>query len=188
MRTTCITLVLLALAIPAKGGESALTTTFQPLAGLGAGRIHVTPVTCHDVHPGPGSAIRLISASNVPPTDAPNIANADLNLASLCGVTFIPGDLGAPRATPSLTMDCTKYVAPPKQFAYPREEIIRACLECLRRNLSGSLLKVPVRLRASEANTAWMSRLVDEFNRHDRRNPFPHGGANLGLEAPGDSE
>jgi hypothetical protein len=69
-------------------GESALTTTYQPLDGLGSGVVTVVQVTCHhwNAMSSVGSAIDLIDVRNVPPTDNPTQATQDLNLASRCGL------------------------------------------------------------------------------------------------------
>lgn len=163
-----------ALAAVVHASESSLTATYQPLDGLGAGRIFITRVVCHDHAPGNGSAIGLISAANVPPTNAPGTATENLNLASVCGVRFDPGDLGNRKAPRKLVMDCSKLVEPPKRFSgYPREHIIRTCLECLRRCLPEELLDTPVTLLASNANRKWLEPIIREFNAHDRGQPFP---------------
>ena len=47
-------------------GESTLTTTYQPLAGLE--QVTIVPVTCHHWHAtSAGSAVDLIHVKNVPP-------------------------------------------------------------------------------------------------------------------------
>jgi hypothetical protein len=67
----------------ALAGESALTTTYQPLNGLRAGTIAIVEVTCHHWHASSASsAVDLIAVRNVPPTDVPKMATDDLNLAS----------------------------------------------------------------------------------------------------------
>src|SRR5688572_21764019 len=78
------------------GGESSLTTTYQPLDALGSGSIRISQVTCHDwySHSGQPTAIDLISARNVPPTNNPQKATDDLNLASVCGIRFSCGAIG----------------------------------------------------------------------------------------------
>src|SRR5688572_28365602 len=93
---------LLILTSVAFAGESALTVTYQPLDGLGAGTIHVTQVTCHDwySHSGRPTQIDLISAPNVPPTNNPKEARENLNLASACGLWFGAGDIGDAKAVP----------------------------------------------------------------------------------------
>ena len=178
-------IALIALTLPTQAGESSLTITYQPLDGLGAGRIFVHSVTCHDWYSSSGqaTAIGLISAPNIPPANNKN-ATEDLNLASVCGVNFFTSDLGDPKAAPGITMDCTQFVVP-KRFGYPRQEIVRACLECLRRCLPDTLLKTPVTLKATKIDMIWMKLILEEFNEHDRSKPFQiAGGEESILERP----
>lgn len=153
----------------AGAGESSLTATFQPLDGLGSGRIVIAAVTCHDwhAHSGPVTAVALISAVNVPPTNNRKEATRDLNLASVCGVRFSTSDLGAFEAPLELTMDVTRF-AVPERFGHPKEEVIRACLECLLRCLPEKLMRTPLTVKAAEENQAWVGDIVREFNAHDR--------------------
>ncbi len=154
-------------------GESSLTVTFQPLDGLGAGDVVVSQVTCHDwsAHSGMATAIDLISAKNVPPSNNPKEATQDLNLASRCGVGFGASDLGDPKAKAELIMDVTEFDVT-KGGGYEREEIIRASLECLRRCLPEKLVNVDVTLRCVESERGWLEKIVAEFNAHDRTKVF----------------
>lgn len=157
----------------AMAGESTLTTTYQPLAGLGSGGITIVPVTCHHWYShSASSAVDLIAVKNVPPTDNPSQATDDLNLASVCGIRFSTSDLGAIGVPLEITLDLSKFMIP-KRYAYPREEIVRSSLECLRRCLPKKLFKTPVTLKASNPDKKWMSMIVDEFNSHDRSKVFP---------------
>lgn len=152
------------------GGESSLTTTYQPLDVLGSGEITITPVSCHDwySHSGQPTSIGLISAPNVPPTNNPKEATQNLNLASLCGISFSCGDI---ETSSELTLDATAF-AVAKESGYPRENIVRASLECLRRCLPDNLMDAPLILKANEADQAWLSEIIREFNTHDRRKVF----------------
>ncbi|MFM2199098.1 MAG: hypothetical protein RLZZ505_2530 [Verrucomicrobiota bacterium] len=165
--------VLIAMTLAVLGGESSLTITYQPLDGLGSGEITIAQVTCHDWYSqsGTATAIGLISAPNVPPTNNPEMATENLNLASACGVQFYASDIGDPKAALELTMDVTKFVIP-KRFGHPRENIIRSCLECLRLCLPEKLRDTPVSLKAAEADRQWLSEIVREFNAHDRRKVY----------------
>ena len=171
--TSITILLLLAMSQAVFAGESSLTITYQPLDGLGSGEITISQVTCHDwnSHSGMATAIGLISAPNVPPTNNPTKATQNLNLASVCGVSFISSDIGDPSAALELTLDATKFVIP-EQFGHPRENIIRSCLECLRRCLPEKLRKTPVKLDAADSDKEWMGKIVREFNKHDRRKVF----------------
>ena len=165
--------VLIAMTRAVFGGESSLTTTYQPLDGLGSGAITISQVTCHDwfSHSGTATAIGLISARNVPPTNNPKMATEDLNLASVCGVHFYASDVGDPKAALELGMSVRNFVIP-KRFGHPRENIIRSCLECLRLCLPEKLRHTPVTLDAADADKPWLSEIVREFNAHDRRKVF----------------
>jgi hypothetical protein len=154
-------------------GESGLTVTYQPLNGLGAGGIKIAEVTCCDWHAMSGMAtqIGLISARNVPPTNNPEKCTADLNLASACGLRFESSDIGDPRAALSLTLDATKFGVP-THVGQPREDIIRASLECLRRCLPEKLQKTPVTLKCQDSDREWLLKIVSDFNSHDRSKVF----------------
>ena len=171
------------------GGESSLTSTYQPLDGLGSGEITISQVTCHDwySHSGQATSISLISVPNVPPTNNPKEATENLNLASVCGVRFGSSDIGDPKVALELTIDVTKFVIP-KRFGHPRENIIRACLECLRRCLPNNLRHTPLTLRASDEDLPWVSEIVREFNAHDRTKAFYKTPHLCVLDAGGASE
>lgn len=163
--------LLFAMKIAALGGESSLTVTYQPLDGLGSGEITISQVTCHDWYSHSGSAVGLISAPNIPPTNNPKDATENLNLASVCGVRFVASDLGDPEAALELTLDATGF-AIPKRFDHPRENIIRSCLECLRLCLPEKLRQTAVTLKAGDSDKPWLLEIVREFNAHDRKKVF----------------
>ena len=157
---------------PMFASESMLTTTYQPLDGLGSGTIKIVPVTCHDWYAmGGNTSTGLISARNVPPTNNPEKAKEDLNLASVCEVHFQTSDIGNPKAALELTFDATRFVVPGR-IGHPREHIVRACFECLRRCLPEELLKTSVTLKCSDADKEWLTKIVTEFNAHDRTKVF----------------
>lgn len=163
-------IMLLVTVLPLFGGESTLTTTYQPLDGLASGTITIAQVTCHDWYAfsGQPTAIGLISAPNIPPTNNPKLAKENLNLASVCGIHFICSDIDT---SGGLTLDASDFVVP-KRFAYPRDQIIRACLECLRRCIPAKLRGTPVTVVASDENKTWIGKIVNEFNVHDRNDVF----------------
>lgn len=159
----------------ALGGESALTTTYQPLDGLGKAEIVISPVVCHHWYANSASsAVDLIGVRNVPPTDNLTQATEDLNLASVCGVKFSTCDLGVQRITPMITMDASKFLVP-ERFSHPKEEVVRACLECLRLCLPEVLRTTPVTLKCKEEDKEWMQKIISEFNAHPRSRPFYAG-------------
>lgn len=154
------------------GGQSALTTTYQPLDGLAKAGILIAPVVCHHWYANSASSsVDLIAVRNVPPTDNPTQATEDLNLASVCGVKFSTCDLGVQTITPMITMDATEFQVP-KRFSHPKEEIVRASLECLRLCLPEVLRKTPVTLKCNEENKEWMQKIVAEFNAQPRTKVF----------------
>ncbi len=160
------------IASAAIAGESALTTTYQPLAGLGSGVVKVVQVTCHHWYANSaGSAIDLIHVRNVPPTDNPQQATADLNLASISGIRFSTNDLGAIGSEPFIVLDATKF-AHHKSGKYPKEDIVRASLECLRRCLPPQLMTTAVTLKCVDADKVWLSKIVNDFNSAARDQPF----------------
>jgi hypothetical protein len=173
MKHTLSISVLIATTLASLAGESSLTFTYQPLDGLGSGGISIAQVTCRDwySHSGQATAIGLISAPNVPPTNHPKGATENLNLASVCGVRFYSSDIGDPQTALELTLDATKFMIP-RRFDLPRENIIRSCLECLRLCLPEKLGDTPVTLKAPDSDKPWLSVIVREFNAHDRRKVF----------------
>lgn len=155
------------------GGESALTVTYQPLDGLGSVRVVISQVTCHDwySHSGAATAIGLISAPNVPPTNNPEKATEDVNLASICKVHFEASDIGNPSAPLGLTMDLTKFSIP-ENIGQTAEEIIRSSLECLRRCLPAKLRNTALTFKSKDSDRAWVDVIVREFNVHKRHKVF----------------
>jgi hypothetical protein len=163
--------ILMAASI-AFAGESALTTTYQPLDGLGTGVVTVVQVTCHHWYANSvGSAIDLIDARNVPPTDNPSEATEDLNLASRCNLRFSTNDLGAKGVVPMIVLDATKLDVS-KSGGYPKEDIIRASLECLRRCLPEKLKTTKITLKSRDADKEWLPKIVSEFDSAPRDRPF----------------
>lgn len=152
-------------------GEPGLTTTFQPLDGLGSGEIKIVAVTCHHWFSNSAtSAVNLIAVANVPPTDNPADAKDDLNLASVFGLKFTTSDLGDPDAALELKMDVSKFVAP--ENSYPQEDVVRASLECVRRAAPEKLAKTPVTLIGAKPDHKWIEEIVREFNAHNRKKAF----------------
>ncbi len=147
-----------------------LTATVQPLDGLGSGTIKIVEVTCHDWYgmSGQPTSIGLISSPNVPPTNNPKEAKEDLNLASACGFRFSCGDIDT---TLELTLDATAFSVP-QRFGHSREHILRASLECLRRCLPEKLRQIAVTLKVADANRDWITKIIVEFNAHDRTKVF----------------
>ena len=173
MRSLLFLTALLASSLCVQAGESVLTTTYQPLDGLGGGGIRIVPVACHDWYRSSGmqTQISLISAKNVPPTNNAKEATQDLNLASVYGVRFF----GDPANVNGKGRDLFVYapgLGTPKAGGHPPEKIFRASLECLRLALPPELRGEPLALKAPEEHAAWTAEIVKEFNAHDRTKVF----------------
>jgi hypothetical protein len=173
MNKFAIFLPILIAARAALASESSLSTTYQPLDGLGSGVITVVQVTCHhwNAMSSVGSVIDLIDVRNVPPTDNPTQATQDLNLASRCGLKLSTSDLGAEGAVPMILMDATKF-DDSKAGGYSREDIVRASLECLRRCLPEKLKTTKITLSCRDADRDWLSKIASEFDSAPRDKPF----------------
>lgn len=165
--TTC-----LLIASVAHAGESALTTTYQPLAGLGAGDVKVVQVTCHHWYAhGSSSPVDLIHLRNVPPTDNPQEATEDLNLSSRCGLKFSINDFRTAGSVPIVLLDATLFDAT-KSGGYDKEAVIRASLECLRRCLPVKWATTKVSLRCKDADKEWLVSIVSQFNKAPKDKVF----------------
>jgi hypothetical protein len=154
--------------MPVFAGESGLIRTFQPLDGTGTGWISIEQVTCYvsNFHSHQVSPIEYIATKNVPPTNSEN-PSGDLNLASTSHIYFDCQD--SEGKEPKLTMVADHFVA---HRGFPREEILRASLECLRRLLPIKLLKTELTFTSSPENREWMNKIVSEFNHFDKSKPF----------------
>lgn len=176
MKNFLVTVVILVRASFTHAGESALTTTYQPLAGLGAGEVIVVEVTCHHWYANSASsAVDLIHVRNIPPTDNPKEATEDLNLASRCGLKFSTNDLGAGGSVPLILLDASQFDES-KSGGYDKEAIVRAALECLRRVLPAKLAVTKVTLKCKSADTHWLSGIIAQFNAASRDKPFYEAG------------
>lgn len=153
------------LAAGASATTSALVRTYQP---FGWGNITIEPVTCYawNAQSYLGDALRYISAKNIPPNFA-KVSSGDLNLASTSHL-FFDNDNG-PDHSLKLFMKADEFVI---TEGYSREDIVKACLECVRRVLPATYLKTPLTFSASPENKEWMGKIVDEFNLHDRSKVF----------------
>jgi len=162
---------LVSLAATASASESGLTRTWQPIDGLGDGGIAIESVTCFEWNAMSGMPTRiyLIAAPNNPPTFSPE-HNQDINLASICHLSFAGGDPYT-KENETVVLEATKFVVPP-QVGGPKEDIIKASLECLRRALPDTLAKAPISFKAADKDREWIGKIVAEFNAHDRTKPF----------------
>jgi hypothetical protein len=155
-------------ALPSFAGESGLIRTFQPLDATGAGWISIEQVTCYvsNFDAREVSAIEYISTKNLPPTRSEK-GSGDLNLASTSNIYF---DWEAAEGkAPKLFMGADRFVA---TRSFPREEILKASLECLRRVLPDKLVKTELTFSSSPENHEWIGKIVSEFNHCDKSKEF----------------
>ena len=59
-----------------------------------------------------------------------------------------------------------------KSGGYPKEDIIRASLECLRRCLPEKLQNTKITLKSKETEKEWISKIVAEFDSAPRDKDF----------------
>ena len=150
-----------------------MVTTYQPLVENSKSSIWIVPVTCLHWHANSASSgVDLIGVRNVPPTDQPEQAKEDLNLASRCGLKFSTSDLGLDQAPLQLILGATEFDVPERFSFFNREDIVRACLECLRLCTPLPLTKTPVTLKCRDADKEWLTKIVIEFNSCDRSKAF----------------
>jgi hypothetical protein len=161
-------LLSLGMAGTALATEAALVRTYQPFAWDG---IAIEKVTCYawTAQSRVGDALRFISAPNVPPNFSKQ-PEEDMNLASISHLHF--DNERGPGMPLTLFMKADEFSAPKD---YSREEVVKACLECVRRVLPPEMLKTPLTFSASAENRGWMGKIVDEFNAHDRSTVFYAG-------------
>lgn len=157
---------------PLFAGESALTKTYQPLDGLGAGRIMVTDVACHDwySHSGMPISISLICAPNIPPTNNPKQAKSNLNLAPISGLKLHYTEVGKDFKY-KFTLDA-RGLQDAKPQEWNGENVVRATLECLRRCLPEKYKQAQIELLEPEGDVGWLRKIVSAFNKHDRAKTF----------------
>ncbi|MCF7788898.1 MAG: hypothetical protein K9N47_22425 [Prosthecobacter sp.] len=165
MKTFLTAILALWLAAPASATTAALVRTYQPFAWTS---IYIEPVTCYawNAQTYLGDALRYISAKNIPPNFAKE-PGGDINLASTSHL-FFDNDYGSEKPL-TLFMKADEFVI---TEGYSREDIVKACLECVRRLLPAKYLKTPLTFSASPENKDWMTKIVDEFNQHDRSKVF----------------
>ena len=151
------------------GGESSLTQTYQPLDGLGSGEIVIAPVMCHDwySHSGFPTAITLIGAKNVPPTNAPQ-AIGNINLAFEAGIKLSYAEDTGGRMT--ITIDFQTLQVP-----RGREELqlVAVTLECLRLVVGERLDQMSIRASLKSSGQEHLRQLLEEFIKHPKKKPFP---------------
>ena len=130
MKTFLAPSLVFALTARLFAGESTLTQTIQPLDGMGSGEIVIAPVICHDWNALSGfpTAIGLITARNIPPTNAPKPVG-DINIASASGLVLSFTEDSAGRGV--VTLDC-RALRIPQRLSCTELQAVGVTLECLR--------------------------------------------------------
>lgn len=166
MKTFLTAILALWLAAPASATTAALVRTYQP---FGMDRITIEQVTCFvwNAQIAVDDALLYISAKNEPPNFSKTPVG-DLNLASTSHLSFSNSESGTSRPM-KLVMKADEFVV---TESYSREDIVKACLECVRRVLPPKERNTPLTFSSSPENKEWMSKIVDEFNQHDRSKVF----------------
>jgi hypothetical protein len=143
----------------------------QPLDGMGSGEIIIAPVMCHDwyAHSGLPTAIGLITAKNIPPTNAPKPAG-DINIASASGLVLSFGEDLSRRGV--VTLDC-RALRVPQQFGCTESQAVGATLECLRQVAGSKLDAMTVKAMLKPKGQEAIQKVFDAFIKHPKDQPFP---------------
>ena len=170
VKTSALTFLALAASARLLAGESTLTQTFQPLDGLGSGEVVIAPVMCHDwsSHSGFPTAIGLITAKNIPPTNAP-MPIGDINIASASGLILLVSEDAAGRTV--ITLDC-RALRVPQQFACTELQAVGATLECLRQVAGQKLDTMTIKATLKPDGQEAVQKLVDDFIKQPKHTPF----------------
>jgi hypothetical protein len=170
VKTYTLTSLLLAAAAIVFAGESTLTQTMQPLDGMGSGEVIIAPVMCHDwhAHSGLPTAIGLITAKNIPPTNAPKPVG-DINIASASGLVLSFSEDPAGRGV--VTLDC-RVLHIPQQFGCTELQAVGATLECLRLVAGPRLDTMTITATLKPDGQEAIQKLVASFNKQPKDRPF----------------
>ena len=170
VKRTLTSFFLFATASTLFAGESSLTQTFQPLDGLGAGEVIIAPVMCYDwySHAGWHTAIGLITAKNIPPTNAPKPIE-DTNAASACGLSLEAGEDATGRIT--VTLDC-RALQVPQRLGCTELQAVGATLECLRLVAGAKLNSITIQATLKPNGQEAIQKLVAAFIKHPKDKEF----------------
>ena len=170
MKPYVLTSLLFAAAARLFAGESLLTQTIQPLDGLGSAEIVIAPVMCHDWNALSGfpTAIGLITAKNIPPTNAPKPVD-DINIASASGLVLSFSEDSAGRGV--VTLDC-RALRVPQQFSCTELQAVGGTLECLRQVAGPKLDTMTIKATLKPNGQEAIQKLVDAFIKQPKDKPF----------------
>ena len=162
----------LAFAVGAQllAGESMLTRTIPPLDGLGSSEVLIAPVMCYDWYAlsGQPTAIGLITAQNIPPTNAPKHAD-DINIASASGVKLSFTEDSTGRGV--VVLDCRALLVP-KRFSCTELQAVGATLECLRQVAGPRLDTMSIKATLKPNGQEAIKKLVEGFIKQPKDKPF----------------
>lgn len=150
-------------------GDSVLTQTFQPF--VEAGHVRIVPVTCYDPKALSGlpTAIELITAKNIPPTNASEPIG-DFNLASAAGIKLHYSEDRSSHGT--LTIDFTQLHVTDSMVC-TEEQIVRGTLECLRRAAGKRLSRITLTPSLKPTGQEEIRKIMTEFASHPMGKEFP---------------
>jgi hypothetical protein len=159
-------LLWMACAVFSRAGESGLTKTYQPLSGLGDDRIEIASVSCHDWYAQGSSmtAFGLISARNIPPTNAPR-AIEDINMASIFGLRV--DAIEKERGAHVVILNCLGL-----RLDHDYEPLVYATLECVRRVAAERGIRVRVEGTLKLKGQEGIRTIIDQFNAHPKEKEF----------------
>jgi hypothetical protein len=126
---------------------------------------------CHDWYGLSGfpTAIGLITARNIPPTNAPKPVD-DINIASASGLVLSFAEDSAGRGV--VTLDC-RALRVPQRFSWTELQAVGATLECLRQVAGLKLDTMTIKARLKADGQDAVQKLVDAFIKHPKDQPFP---------------
>lgn len=159
------------IASPSLAGESGLTKVYQPFDNFNGDGILIESVMCyeHNVMSGLPTAISLITAKNIPPTNWSKPIE-DVNLASVCNLNLGYEEDAVQKIT--VTMYCGDLTIPQRVAGRP-EEIVGATLECLRLVMGKKLDQMSLKIQTKEHGQEKLRELFEKFVRHPKDKPFP---------------
>jgi len=170
MKTLLNSSLVFAAAARLFAGESMLTQTIQPLDGLGSGEVVIAPVICHDwiAFSGFPTAIGLITAKNVPPTNAPKPVD-DINIASASGLVLSFTEDSAGKGV--VTLDC-RALRIPQRLSCTELQAVGATLECLRQVAGPKLNAMTLTATLKPTGQEAIQKRVEAFIQQPKDKPF----------------
>lgn len=171
MKISLLLFLLLAPILALRAGESGLTRTIQPLDGMASGEIVLASVMCHDrgYLSGLPTDIGLITAKNVPPTNAPKPVE-DINVASACGLVLSYSEDSNHRGI--VTLDC-RALHVPQRLGCTELQAVGATLECLRQVAGSKMDSMRLAITLKSSGQEAVQKLFDAFTTHPKDKPFP---------------